>query len=101
MTATQITNKVVALIKTYTFSMEPEVRRDALGYVVSFTMHTTAARSSTVVTRLKLIVAEISQEPKGIAVKKMLDQDRWPESRADIAFWRIQITIPVKGRKKL
>lgn len=100
MTAAQITSKVVDLIKTYTLSTQPEINRTKSGNTVSFTMHTTSTRSSSVVTRLKLMMAELSTESKEIAVEKRLNQIALPKDRSELAFWRIYVFVPIRERKK-
>lgn len=101
MTAAQLAHNTLELIKTYTFSTSPKLERVQGGYEVSFDVHTTATRSSSIVTRLKLMTAEVAHAHKGIVVKKHLNQPMHPKDRSELALWSICVVIPVKERKKV
>lgn len=98
MTSARLADNIATMIKTYTFSNEPIIAREPGFYLVWFDLHTTATRSSSIVTRLKLILAETA--PGRCSVSKTLGQEIWPKDRAELAVWRVSIKIPVRERKK-
>jgi hypothetical protein len=100
MTAAQLASSTLELIKTYTFSRNPKLERVQGGYEVSFCVNTTSTRSSSIVTRLKLIMGEAAPSDRGIVVRKALDQGGYPKDRSELANWSICIVIPVKERRK-
>lgn len=94
MRASESSRKILHWIKQYDFSKHVFLKRTQHYMIIEFDVRTTKTRASTIVTRLKLLVWEIS-EKSDICVSKELTSAP-PKSRGELASWRIFTTIPVR-----
>lgn len=98
MTSRDLARSIQHWVTTYNFCGEVEVARDTDKHIVSFNARTTKTRASTMVTRVRLIVADLAKVP-GIVVGKELISEA-PENRSALASWRIFVNVPIGKQHK-
>lgn len=96
MSASKLSREVSRWIKDYGFCERVEVGRTDDHHVIEFEVRTTSTRASSMVTRIKLIVAELSSRSDVTVDKELMS--RPPETRDALATWSIYVAIPVKRR---
>ena len=98
MSTEELARTVGRWVKSYNFCTKVLVRRELDQFVVSFESRTTSTRSSSMVTRLGLMAAQVLPDSRFQTGKVLTSPP--PEDRSALATWRIFVAIPVKVRKE-
>jgi hypothetical protein len=96
MTSLQLARDIARWIKPYPFCGHVSVAWQLESYSISFEARTTKTRASSIVTRIRLIAANLADESR-CRVEKQLWSEA-PRKREDLATWMICATVSAKRR---
>lgn len=97
MSSQELAKKISYWIRTYSFCGEVVTVKLDNNYFIQFEARTTKTRASSMVTRIKLISAEVILDVEFQVGKELLSEV--PSDRSALATWKIFVRIPIHVRK--
>ena len=96
MNTIELVRRISYWTKEYQFCGKVTSSRTDDHYVVEFEARTTKTRASSMVTRIKLIAAELAEGSDVVVDKDLVSEP--PATRDALASWKIYAAIPIKRR---
>ena len=96
MNTNELARRIGHWTREYQFCGEVSVSRIQDHYVVEFEARTTKTRASSMVTRIKLIAADLAEGSDVVVDKDLVSES--PATRDALASWKIYAAIPIKRR---
>ena len=96
MNASELSREISRWIREYQFCGKVRSRRTEYQRIVEFEARTTKTRASSMVTRIKLIAAELAEGSDVVVDKDLVSEP--PATRDALASWKIYAAIPIKRR---
>jgi hypothetical protein len=96
MNTVELVRRISYWTKEYQFCGKVSLKRVSDHYVVAFEARTTRTRASSMVTRIKLIAAELAEGSDIVVDKDLVSEP--PATRDALASWKIYAAIPIKRR---